>query len=229
MLRRALAELDPGPLAEELELELVSSAYISLAARPLLAAEIAAIQAPAAATTRIDRLHLMASAFETVIAAGPCERSAELARKALGPDQPTDVSAGGHVFVTAATAMLFSERYDEAERAYDRAISDARRRGSSVGFVAPASLRALLHYRRGSLSEAEADATAALDLRNDVQGSQGYLACALNGLVFARLERGEADQELLDAGRRLLRHPAHRGPPVQPGDARPRLAAGAAR
>ena len=70
-------------LAEELELELVSSAYISLAARPLLAAEIAAIQAPAAATTRLDRLHLMASAFETVIAAGPCERSAELARKAL--------------------------------------------------------------------------------------------------------------------------------------------------
>ena len=197
VLRHALAELEPGPLAEELELELVSSAYISLAARPLLAAEIAAIQAPAAATTRLDRLHLMASAFETVIAAGPCERSAELARKALGPDQPTDVSAGGHVFVTAATALMFSERYDEAERAYDRAISDARRRGSSVGFVAPASLRALLHYRRGGLSEAEADATAALDLRNDVQGSQGYLACALNALVFARLERGDGDPELL--------------------------------
>ncbi|MDA0182538.1 AAA family ATPase [Solirubrobacter phytolaccae] len=197
VLRHALAEVGAGPLAEELELELVSAAYISLAARPLLAAEIARLEAPDAARTRLDRMHLMASAFETVIAAGPCERSAELARLALGPEQPTDVSAGGHVYVTSTTALMFSERYEEAERAYDRAVSDARRRGSSVGFAAASSLRSLLHYRRGNLSEAEADATAALDLRNDVQGSQGYLACALNALVFTRLERGEGDAELL--------------------------------
>ena len=66
----------------------MSSAYISLAARPLLAAEIAAIQAPAAATTRIDRLHLMASAFETVIAAGPCERSPSSPARRSGPISP---------------------------------------------------------------------------------------------------------------------------------------------
>ncbi|MBE2317349.1 AAA family ATPase [Solirubrobacter sp. CPCC 204708] len=197
VLRQALAELDHGPLAEELELELVSSGYISLSARPLLAAEIAALEAPERAATQLDRLHLMASAFETVIAAGPCERSAELARKALGPEQPTDVSAGGHVFISAAGALMFSEGYEEAERAYDQAVSDARRRGSSVGFAAASSLRSLLYYRCGRLSEAEADATAALDLRNDVHGSQGYLACALNALVFTRLERGEADHELL--------------------------------
>ena len=48
VLRAALADLDgaDAALAEELEIELVSSAYISLAARPLLRAEIAAITAP---------------------------------------------------------------------------------------------------------------------------------------------------------------------------------------
>ena len=201
MLRHALAEVDhDDPLAEELEVELVSAAYISLAARPLLAAEIARIAgARRRPRTALDRLHLMASAFETAIAAGPAERSPPSSPAARSPAQsvPTDVSAGGHVFITAATALLFSERFDEAERAYDRAVADARRRGSSVGFAAASSLRSLLHYRRGRLSEAEADATAALDLRNEVQGSQGYLACALNSLVFARLERGEADHELL--------------------------------
>jgi DNA-binding CsgD family transcriptional regulator len=198
VLRRALAEVGDGPPAEELEIELVSAGYISLAARSLLAEEIGRIEVPSVVEGPLDRLHLMASAFETVVAAGPAETSAEYARRAIAGDEgPTDVSAGGHVFLSAVTALQFSERYDEAERGYDRAVSDARRRGSSVGFAAASSLRSMLHYRRGSLSEAEADATAALDLRNDVQGSQGYLACALNTLVFARLERGEADHELL--------------------------------
>ena len=82
--------------------------------------------------------------------------------------------------------LVWSERYQEAERAYDKAVAEARRRGSSVGFAAASSLRSRLHYRLGRLSEAEADAIAALDLRDDVQGSQGYLAVALNALVFTR-------------------------------------------
>ena len=132
-----------------------------LAARPLLAAEIAAHRgARQPSPPRLDRLHLMASAFETAIAAGPARASPRsYARRAIaGADVPTDVSAGGHVFITAATVLVWSERYEEAERAYDKAVADARRRGSSVGFAAASSLRSRLHYRLGRLSEAEADA-----------------------------------------------------------------------
>jgi DNA-binding CsgD family transcriptional regulator len=200
VLRAALADLgdaDPA-LAEELQVELTAAAYISLVARPLLRREIEAITVPEVARTALDRANLMASAFEHVIAARPAERSAELARRAIeGAELPTDVSAGGHVFITATTALMFSERYDEAGRLYARAVDDARRRGSSVGFAAASSLRSLMLYRIGSLSAALADATAALDLRNDVHGAQGYLACALNALVFASLDRGTAGPDLL--------------------------------
>ena len=97
----------------------------------------------------------------------PSRRSSRAARWPAR-ELPTDVSAGGHVFITAAIALMFSERYDEAERLTTGAVDDARRRGSSVGFAAASSLRSLLHYRRGALAEAEADAAAALDLRDDV-------------------------------------------------------------
>ena len=45
------------------------------------------------------------------------------------------------MFITAATVLMLSERFEEAERAYDKAVADARRRGSSVGFAAASSLR----------------------------------------------------------------------------------------
>ncbi len=200
VLRAALADLgdaDP-PLVEELQVELTASAYISLAARPLLKAEVAAITTPEVPRTALDRLHLAASAFEIIIAAQPAGRSAELARRALSGDGlPMDLSIGGHTFLNAVTALMFSEAYDDAQQYYTRALDDTRRRGSSVGFAAISSLRSLLLYRLGSLSGALADATAALDLRNDVHGAQGYLACALNSLVFASLDRGTAGPELL--------------------------------
>jgi DNA-binding CsgD family transcriptional regulator/tetratricopeptide (TPR) repeat protein len=198
VLRAAIADVEDPGLDEELEVELVSSAYISLVARPLLTAEIAELTAPEVARSGLDRLHLTASAFEDVIAARPASRSAELARRALaGAVLPTDVSAGGHVHITAATALMFSEAYDEAEAHYARALDDARRRGSSVGFAAASSLRSMLLYRRGALAAAEAEAVAALDLRNDVHGAQGYLACALNTIVFAALDRGTGGPDLL--------------------------------
>jgi DNA-binding CsgD family transcriptional regulator len=200
VLRTALVELgDADPeLSEQLQVELTASAYISLAARPLLKAEIAAITTPDVARTALDRVHLAASAFETVIAARPAERSAELARRALSDGVlPMDLASGGHTFLNAVTALMFSEAYADAQRHYSRAIDETRRRGSSVGFAAISSLRALLLYRLGSLTGALADATAALDLRNDVHGAQGYLACALNAIVFASLDRGTAGPELL--------------------------------
>ena len=70
VLKRALTELADADadLAEELQIEVISSAYISLVARPLVAAELGEISAPAVARTALDRLHLIARAVEGVIA-----------------------------------------------------------------------------------------------------------------------------------------------------------------
>ncbi|MDA0171814.1 AAA family ATPase [Solirubrobacter taibaiensis] len=196
VLKSALTELQDADadLAEALHIEVISSAYISLVARPLVAAELAEISAPAVARTALDRLHLIACAVEGVIQGQPAEHSAELARRGLSG---AEGSTEGHVLITGATALLFTERFDEAERLYGRAIDDTRRLGANAGFAAASSARALLYYRLGRLSAAEADADAALGLRDVVHGTQGYLACALNALVFASLDRGTAGLEML--------------------------------
>ena len=200
VLRNAIADLGDGDaeLSGQLDAELLTCAFLSLEARPLLAEELARISAPERARTFRDQVNLMASAFEMVVAGGPADRAADLAERALtGDDLPMDVSAGGQIFMTAAVELAFCERYDRAEELFGLAMADARRRGSDVGFAAVSSLRSLFRHRTGALSEAEADATAALGLRDDVHGAQGYLACALNALVFSALERGADGQGLL--------------------------------
>ena len=71
---------------------------------------------------------------------------------------------------------------------------------------------------------------AALDLRDDVQGSQGYLAVALNALVFTRARAPAPDRpELLALADDFSRPSPPRTCPTASGDLRPRLAAGGAR
>ncbi|MDA0165903.1 AAA family ATPase [Solirubrobacter ginsenosidimutans] len=196
VLKSALTELSDADadLAEALHIEVISSAYISLVARPLVAAELAEISAPAVARTPLDRLHLIACAVEGVIQGHPAERYADLARRGLsGAESTTE----GHVLITGATALQFAERFDEAERLYSRAVDETRRLGAYARLAAASSARALLLYRLGRLSAAEADAVAALDLRSVVHGTQGYLALALNAFVFASLDRGTAGPEML--------------------------------
>ena len=106
VLKRALTELADADadLAEELQIEVISSAYISLVARPLVAAELGEISAPAVARTALDRLHLIACAVEGVIHGQPAEHCAELARRGLSGAEGT---TEGHVLITGATALLF--------------------------------------------------------------------------------------------------------------------------
>jgi tetratricopeptide (TPR) repeat protein len=201
VLREALEHLSDADaeLSDELEIELIGCAYIGLEGRLMLGDVIAGLSEPAGpARTPLERTHVAGLAFEEVVRCGSPERVAALARRALEDwDMPTDVSVGGHAYVTATATLWFAERYDEALALFTRAIDDARRRGSGPGFAAGASLRSLLHFRVGNLSDAEADATAALALRHDVQGAQGYLACALNALVFTTLDRGTAGPDQL--------------------------------
>ena len=189
---------EEGDLAERLEVELINAAMISMEARPLLADRIARLQDPGGAPrTFLERATLSALAFNGFAECRPADEVADRATRALaGGDLPTDPVSGGHAFVSAVIALMFAERYDEAEQLYTEALEDARRRGSAVSFATASSLRSLVYYRRGRLADAYADAGAALDLAGDVQGSQGFLAAALGTKIYVSLDRGAVDEEL---------------------------------
>ncbi|HYI35228.1 MAG TPA: LuxR C-terminal-related transcriptional regulator, partial [Thermoleophilaceae bacterium] len=201
----ALGDAD-AELAERLQVELIGSAYISVAARRMLADRIATFEDPGRPPeTFLERFKLAAMCFDAFAEGRPAEEVARLATRALaGGDLPTDPVAGGHAFVSAAIGLQFAEHYEEADRLYTGALEDARRQGSGVSFAAASSLRSLVNYRRGRLSEAEADARAALDLAGDVHGSQGFLSAALGTLVYTSLDRGTVDAELEQLAERFL-------------------------
>ena len=107
-----------------------------------------------------DRFRLTGLAFDAFAAGRPADEVADLATRGLAyGDMATDPTAGGHAFVSGAIALMFAERYDEADRLYSGALDDARRRGSGIAFATASSLRSLVAYRRGRLADALADAT----------------------------------------------------------------------
>ena len=183
-----LGDADPA-LAEQLEVELFGSAYISIAARTLLAPRLAALPRAAAVT---DDATSTASgstgiAFDAFAAGRPADEVADLATRGLAYGAlATDPTAGGHAFVSGAIALMFAERYDEADRLYSGALDDARRRGSGIAFATASSLRSLVAYRRGRLAEALADASAALELADDGARLPGLPG---RGAGHARLHR----------------------------------------
>jgi DNA-binding CsgD family transcriptional regulator len=204
-----LGGADPA-LAEQLEVELIGSAYISIAARKLLAPRLAALPAPPRVPeTHFDRFRLTGLAFEAFAAGRPADEVADLATRGLAyGGMATDPTAGGHAFVSGAVALMFAERYDEADRLYSGALDDARRRGSGIAFAAASSLRSLVAYRRGRLADAFADASAALDLAREVHGSQGFLSAALGTLVYTALDQGTVDPALEEFADRFVREQA---------------------
>ena len=212
VIERALERLDGADpaLAEQLEVELVGSAYISIAARRLLAPRLAALpDPPSVPRTYFDRFRLTGLAFDAFAAGRPAAEVADLATRGLAYGaMATDPTAGGHVFVSGAIALMFAEHYDEADRLYSGALEDARRRGSGIAFATASSLRSLVAYRRGRLADAQADAAAALELAGDVHGSQGFLSAALGTLIYTALDQGTVDGALEVFADRFVREQA---------------------
>ncbi len=214
VLQAAGERLGPedADLAERLQVELIGSAMISLRARPLLAGTIERLLVDPGGEPRsfLDRAVLSGLAFNGFAEARPAAEVADLASRALsGGDLPTDPVAGGHAFVSAVIALMFAERYDEAARLYGEALDDARSRGSAIAFATASSLRSLVRYRQGRLAAAYADATAALDLADEVEGAQGFLAAALGTLIYTDLDRGTVSPELEALAERFLHEQAN--------------------
>ena len=182
--------------------------------------------------TPLDRLHLIGGRVRGRHALRqPAERAAG-ARAARSRPGRTPAADGGHMYMTARDgAACGRERFEEA-----RAPATTERSTRPAGAArAPASRRARACARccttgSGGSPTPRPTPTAALDLRDEVQGAQALPRAARSTRSCSpRLDRGTADPELLALADDFFGHAAVRRSAVQPGDGRARLAAGGAR
>jgi DNA-binding CsgD family transcriptional regulator len=159
---------------------------------------------------------LAAAAFVAAIANQPADQAAELARRAIAagprplpdPGELSGFATGsmttwprrGRVWTQplpppwwlAITALIWTDRYDEAQALLDTALAEAR--AAANGTILPTVLaqRARLAFRRSDLTGAEADARALLDAPG--LSAPPYMRnLAASVLVDVMIERGDLE------------------------------------
>ena len=95
-------------------------------------------------------------------------------------------------YTTGCYAMLHCDRLEEAIRFLDPLIEAVRRRGAVFNFSSLSMTRAIIHYARGALGEAEADARTALDALP--HHNVWFVPHAHAWLAQVLIERGELDE-----------------------------------
>jgi DNA-binding CsgD family transcriptional regulator len=136
---------------------------------------------------------LAIAAVRSALANQPADHTADLARRALAaaPRMLSD-RREPPFFLLAVTALVWTERYDEAQALLDGAVTEAR--GSADGLLLhwALSLRAWLALRRGDLVAAEADARATLE--GPTSAPPLWNVQAAGALAAALVERGDLEQ-----------------------------------
>ena len=95
-------------------------------------------------------------------------------------------------YTTGCYAMLHCDRLDEAIRFLDPLIEAVRRRGAVFNFSSLSMTRAIIHYARGALREAEGDARTALDALP--HRNAWFVPFAHAWVAQVLTERGELDE-----------------------------------
>jgi ATP/maltotriose-dependent transcriptional regulator MalT len=94
--------------------------------------------------------------------------------------------------------LVIAERYELALAAFNRALEEARKRGSVIDIGGALAFRAELHTRTGDLTSAEVDARTLLELAtaSGWGGGQGFAAAWLGEVLVERGELEEAAEVL---------------------------------
>ena len=155
--------------------------------------------------TRAERLQLGHAAMAAAFAGKDIEEVRRLGRAALLGDSPdprraSEVSA----LILGAVALVVADELDVAEQALDDALDNAERAGSFQAYASAAHLRAWIHYRRGRLAAAIADAESVLDAAR--YGWEPALPAAKAVIALCHLERSDRARR---GRRREFRRGAH--------------------
>jgi len=137
---------------------------------------------------------LAAAAYVSALANTPADRAAELARRAVatGP-RPLPEPGEGPWFPMAMHALVWTERYEEAQALLDAAVAEARASANRLVLPGALGLRAWLSFRRGDLVAAEADARALLE-GPELSDPPLRRLSATGAVVATLLEQGRLDE-----------------------------------
>jgi len=161
------------------------------------------------------------SSFERVVLAAlsmyrsmtaPSVAVARIARLALGDGELLrEETSEGMAANLAIGALAYSGAAEEAQRAVDAVLADARERGAVLAFAEASLVRALIMHVRGRVTEAIADAQAAVKGMERGWHAFGPAPHAL--VAYGLIERGDLDEaeQVLRAGAEALSDPAVSG------------------
>jgi DNA-binding CsgD family transcriptional regulator len=125
---------------------------------------------------------------------GRIGEASELARRAIANGCLLAAEGSASVAFNHAVAVLIdADRYDDATPALDAGIALAREEGSLLGIASLIGLRVVAAWRRGDLSDAEANARSALELL-DVSSTPVFDPAHWAYLAAVLTERGQLDE-----------------------------------
>jgi hypothetical protein len=113
---------------------------------------------------------LASLAYNAVAACEPAERAVSLIHRMLAARTSGELNDGMAAAVAGQTLVL-CDRFDEGGAIFDELLSVSRRMGWPGAYASTMGLRAMLHYRRGALADAEADVSEALTLAGELPHS----------------------------------------------------------
>ena len=184
---------DDSMVAAQIEAQIVDIGAFQACTRPRVAPVARMLVDRVQNGAAVGPSALAAVAVELAMAAEPVERVVELATHALdqqaGPGglmRDFDVSQ-------VVRCLMAGDALDRATAILDREVESARARGSELAYAIWAALRSGAQFRRGAISEAEADARTVYELTRQT-GAPAGIAASTSYLVDALVERGELDE-----------------------------------
>ena len=201
ILRRAQERLPAEePARGQLEVALLGLSSTSASARREAEAAIDALRDPGGPACDVLQATTLATlAMNEVLYLGSASATIDLAERAIAAGLPPEPHRGENWANLALAALGVADGLDAALRGTDEILAQARERGAALTVVTMSALRALIALRRGDLSDAQADAQAAIELAPELLGAR-FLILAVSAAVLAGLERDETPDSL----RRLI-------------------------
>jgi DNA-binding CsgD family transcriptional regulator len=142
----------------------------------------------------VPRAALAIAGFAAALRNEPAEQAAALVTQALAASPRHALEPAEQLWLPNATAaLLWAERYDEAQAQLDAAVARARAQANGLLLPRVLSQRAWLALRRGDLTAAEADARALLETP-ELSAPLLHRLLATGVLIDTLVERGELEQ-----------------------------------
>jgi DNA-binding CsgD family transcriptional regulator len=191
-----LAAGDPD-LVEQIEAEILSAARHTTTASLWAADRLRSWRGRANPDRPGGRLLLANLATQCALDGGPADEAARLAELALGDGRLLEEQTSDTLPVFQAVWQLTAaERLDRAEQELDRALADARRRGSVAGFALGSTFHSYLELARGRVAAAEADATAALAATRETEPGVFLLPAIVAALLDVLVQQARLGEAL---------------------------------